>query len=187
MPGVSCLETVNVISRKDAEARLVKLGVEKGGDHGPDCYGLREALRSALVVEEVADEVKPQVIEGVLSALVDARPKWLLVPKHTYFGERPWSEQQWNAEGLRPLRDEALEWGREDLRLVQKLVRTHFLDGWNVGWDLYLCSSDGALVGFVGHHDWLDVTSYDPLLIGKVSKSLAQTGIPHEIYPEADS
>lgn len=178
---------MKVISRKDAELRLAELGVEKGGEHGSDGYGLNEARRTALVVEEIADETKPKVIGGLLSVLANTRGTWFLVPKHTYFGERPWSEQQWHAEGLIPLRDQALEWAREDLHSVQKVVTAHFVDGWHVGWDLYLCSSDGALVSFIGHHDWLDVTSYDPLLIRELSKLLTHTGISNEVYPEADS
>lgn len=115
---------------------------------------------------------------------MECRLLWWLLPKHTYFGEKPWGEEQWADLGLPKLRDEALEWSADDRAPIFSIVDAHCEGGWNVGWDLYFISSDGTLVGFLDHHNVLSVRARRRGDAEVLSRRLAVLGVDSEVYPE---
>lgn len=182
--SLSC--SLKICQRVELDALLAKQGYEKGGEHGKDCYGLVQVQQSTLVIEDVDETNKPSVIRGLLRCLIQYESSWLLFPKLTYFGETPWYELDWKKLELPLLRNEGIRWDIDNLPAITTLITEHFQRAWNIGWDLYICSLGSNNLVFLGHHDYIVITSYEPERLTSLSKELAKAGIPHQIYPEPE-
>jgi len=180
---------MRVLDRTETENALRALGVTKDSVHGTGCFdfGPDETAEAVVVIEEFDRATKGPLLTILVGELLRVRPIWWLLPKITYFGEKPWSADQWAAQELPPLRNEVIEWSADDLPKIDKLLTTHCEAGWNVGWDLYLASTDGRLLAFVDHHEQLSVSVRRREEAQLLSTQLSARGVSNAIYPETDA
>jgi hypothetical protein len=112
---------MRILERQEADSTLEALGVRKDTT---ECYmlapeGSREAI---LAIDDFEPEAKGSLLTILLAELLKARPIWWLVPKYRYFGEQPWSREQWAMSSLPPLKDEVLECSIDDLPAIDKIL-----------------------------------------------------------------
>lgn len=173
-----------IIKRKKIDNRLKSVGIVKNPSYEDAAvYVLQDKAECNIYIGEVQDSVKERVVNALIDALLVVCDGLIIFPRYTYF-ESGEERSYFKLAGLPNLDDEAIECTSADCKLIVDIVFQHFLKGWNVGWDLYLATSDGSILILVCHHNEFHV-DINSLKIGKkFSRLLSERSVEHELFPE---